>query len=44
MGQDKISGYNTFFEVLSTFVKIAAPFAPFISERIYLQLQEFTNK
>lgn len=43
MDQDKISGYNTFFEVLNTFVKIAAPFAPFISEHIFLQLQNFTN-
>ena len=37
--EDKISGYNTFLNFLC---KIA-PFAPFI-ERIYLQLQEFTNK
>ncbi|MCK9467032.1 MAG: class I tRNA ligase family protein [Candidatus Absconditabacterales bacterium] len=44
MGQDKISGYNTFFEILSSFVKISAPFTPFISEKIYLQLQEFTSE
>jgi phosphohistidine phosphatase SixA len=43
MNQDKVSGYNTFFEVLNTFVKIAAPFAPFISEHIFLQLQNFTQ-
>ena len=44
MNADKASGYNTFFEVLNTFVKIAAPFAPFISEHIFLQLQNFTNQ
>jgi len=44
MDQDKISAYNTLFEVLNTFVKISAPFAPFISEYIYLELQKFTNK
>jgi isoleucyl-tRNA synthetase len=44
MNQDKISGYNTFFEVLNTFLKISAPFTPFISEHIFLQLQNFTNQ
>ncbi|HKL43931.1 MAG TPA: class I tRNA ligase family protein, partial [Candidatus Absconditabacterales bacterium] len=44
MDQDKISAYNTLFEVLNTFVKISAPFAPFISEYIYLELQKFSNK
>ena len=44
MDADKISAYSTLFDVLNTFVKIAAPFAPFISEHIYLQLQQFTNK
>ncbi len=44
MDQDKVSAYNTLFEVLNTFVKISAPFAPFISEYIYLELQKFTNK
>ncbi|MBO4516358.1 class I tRNA ligase family protein [bacterium] len=44
MDEDKISAYSTLFEVLNTFVKIAAPFAPFISEYIYLELQNFTNK
>lgn len=44
MDQDKISAYSTLFDVLNNFVKIAAPFAPFISEHIYLELQQFTNK
>ncbi len=44
MDQDKLSAYHTLFEVLNTFVKISAPFAPFISEHIYLELQKFSNK
>jgi isoleucyl-tRNA synthetase len=44
MDEDKISAYSTLFDVLNTFVKIAAPFAPFISEHIYLELQQFTSK
>ena len=44
MDADKISAYSTLFDVLSTFVRIAAPFAPFISEHIYLELQNFTSK
>lgn len=44
MYADKVSAYSTLYDVLSTFAKIAAPFAPFISEHIYLQLQQFTNK
>ena len=44
MDEDKVSAYSTLFDVLNTFVKIAAPFAPFISEYIYLELQNFTSK
>jgi isoleucyl-tRNA synthetase len=44
MDADKVSAYSTLFDVLNNFAKIAAPFAPFISEHIYLQLQQFTNK
>jgi isoleucyl-tRNA synthetase len=29
---------------LGTFVKISAPFAPFISEHIFLELNKFTNQ
>jgi isoleucyl-tRNA synthetase len=44
MNADKVSAYNTLFEVLGTFVKISAPFAPFISEHIFLELNKFTNQ
>ena len=41
MDQDKRSAFNTLFEVLQSYMKICAPFAPFVSEHIYLQLQKF---
>lgn len=44
MNDDKISAYNTLFEVISRYTKICAPFTPFITEHIYLELQNFTNK
>ncbi len=44
MGPDKLSAYNTLFEVLSIYAKISAPFAPFISEDIYQRLNKFTEK
>ncbi|RLF64905.1 MAG: isoleucine--tRNA ligase [Thermoplasmata archaeon] len=37
---DKLSGYSTIREVLSTLSKLLAPFVPFISEKIYLSLGE----
>jgi isoleucyl-tRNA synthetase len=44
MDADKISAYHTLFEVLETYMKMCAPFAPFISEHIYLELQSFKAK
>jgi isoleucyl-tRNA synthetase len=44
MDQDKRSAFNTLFEVIQSYLKICAPFAPFVSEHIYLQLQNFTSK
>ena len=38
MGEDKLSAYQTLFEVLMTHCKMIAPFAPFISEEIYQNL------
>lgn len=35
MTQDKINAYMTLYTVLSTVIKIAAPFIPFITEEIY---------
>ena len=43
MDEDKTSAYNTMFEVLENYMKIAAPFAPFITEHIYLELQKFKH-
>jgi len=44
MDQDKSSAFNTLFEVLQSYMKICASFAPFVSEHIYLELQKFTTK
>ena len=41
MDQDKSSAFGTLFEILQNYLKICAPFAPFISEHLYLQLQKF---
>lgn len=44
MDKDKGSAFNTLFEVLQSYMKICASFAPFLSEHIYLQLQNFTTQ
>jgi len=41
MDEDKTSAYHTMFEVLESYMKIASPFAPFVTEHIYLELQKF---
>lgn len=41
MDQDKIAAYTTLYEVLEWYLKLCAPFAPFISEDLYMQLSEF---
>lgn len=41
MDTDKLSAYYTLFEVLETYMKFCAPFAPFVAEHIYLALQWF---
>ncbi|MFQ6112766.1 MAG: isoleucine--tRNA ligase, partial [bacterium] len=42
MGEDKQAAYETVYEVLYTLSKLIAPFAPFISEEIYLNLTKET--
>ena len=37
-GNDKTAAYQTLFECLDTIVKLAAPFAPFLSEELYRNL------
>lgn len=39
---DKIQGYDTLYQVLITFVKLAAPIIPFITEEIYQNLKTNT--
>lgn len=41
-GQDKIAAYQTLFESLLTIAKLAAPIAPFYSDRLYQDLIEDT--
>lgn len=44
MDQDKMAAYTTLYQVLERYLKLCAPFAPFISEDLFLQLQSFSNK
>ena len=41
---DKIGAYVTLYKVLTTLVKVAAPFVPFMSEEIYQNLVVTLNK
>lgn len=36
--EDKMSAYNTLYEVLTTVIRVAAPFVPFMTEEIYQNL------
>lgn len=44
MNKEKLSAYQTLYECLSTVCKLTAPFAPFISEAIYLDLNGETKR
>ena len=44
MNKEKLSAYQTLYECLSTICKLTAPFAPFISEAIYLDLNNETKR
>lgn len=40
MGKDKQAAYETLYEVLYSLAQLLAPFTPFLSERLYLNLTE----
>lgn len=44
MNENKLSAYQTLYECLTTVVKLASPFAPFLTEEIYQNLNKATNK
>ena len=44
MTQDKINAYMTLYTVLSTLVKLSAPFVPFMADEIYLNLVKSVDK
>lgn len=44
MNKEKLSAYQTLYECLITVAKLTSPFAPFISEEIYRNLNTVTKK
>jgi len=44
MNENKIAAYQTLYECLETICKLTAPFAPFISEEIYQNLNNVTKR
>ena len=44
MTQDKLAAYQTLYTCLETIVKLAAPFAPFISDRIFTDLNAVSGR
>ncbi len=44
MNRSKLSAYQTLYECLINVAKLTAPFAPFISEELYQNLNSVTNK
>ena len=43
MAKDKLSAYQTLYECLITVVKLMSPFAPFLSEELYKNLNGITK-
>ena len=41
MGIDKLSAYHTLYTTLEQFMRVVGPFAPFIAEKIRLELKKF---
>ena len=44
MTEDKLAAYQTLYTCLETVVKLAAPFAPFISDRIFTDLNAMSGR
>ncbi len=44
MTQDKLSAYQTLYTCLETVVKLSAPFAPFITDRIFRDLNAMSGR
>lgn len=44
MGEDKVAAYQTLYECLVTVAKLAAPFAPFLAEELYRNLNRITRR
>ena len=44
MNEDKLSAYQTLYTCLETVSKLAAPFAPFISDRIFIDLNAVSGR
>ena len=44
MNENKLAAYQTLYECLETICKLTAPFAPFISEEIYQNLNNVTGR
>lgn len=44
VGKDKVAAYQTLYDCLITIVKLMAPFAPFIADYLYRQLNMVTKR
>ena len=44
MNEDKLSAYQTLYTCLETIAKLAAPFAPFIADRIFCDLNALSER